>query len=190
MDKSNKTDNERIYYSEGPIKPPIFIQAILYKQKMSAIDFFHLTDAYLNWEKKGDDLAVIEPLIELLAKWGDNLIFAFDDAMAELLYSLDTRKIAQSIYKDKNFSADGFLYIRCVALINSKRFYNDIASGRKKLKSDLRFEPILCVPAFAWARLHGKNAKEYSHATKFCYETMSNFEGWQEIKTPLITAKQ
>lgn len=83
---------ERVYYSAGPGKPPIFIQAILQERRMSAIDFFHLTDAYLDWGKKGDDLAVVEPLVALLAKWGDGLIFTFDDTMAELLYSLDTKK--------------------------------------------------------------------------------------------------
>jgi len=68
--KGDKPEKERKYYSAGQGKPPIFIQAILYEQKMSAIDFFHITDAYLDWEKKGDDLAVMEPLIALLAKWG------------------------------------------------------------------------------------------------------------------------
>lgn len=173
-------DKERKYYTSGPGKPPIFIQAILYEKKMSAIDFFHLTDAYLDWEKKRDDIAVIEPLITLLATWGDGLIFAFHDTMAELLYSLDTRKIAWDVYKGSNFSADEFLYIRCAALINSKRFYNDIISGRKKLKGDLTFEAILCVPAFAWARFHGKNANEYPYTASYCYETMSNLEGWKE----------
>ena len=178
-DKGDKPEIGRKYYSAEQGKPPIFIQAILHEQKMSAIDFFHITDAYLDWEKKGDDLAVMEPLIALLAKWGDNLIFAFHDTMAEFLYSLDTRKIAQSIYKDKHVSADEFLYIRCVALVNSKRFYNDIINGRRKLKSGLEFESILYAPVFAWASFHGKDAKEYPHFTKFCYETMSNFEGWQ-----------
>ena len=142
MDKDNEVKKERKYYTSGPGKPPIFIQAILYEKRMSAIDFFHLTDACLDWEKQGDDIAVIEPLVTLLAAWGDDLIFAFHDTMAELLYSLDTQKIAGDIYKDRSFSADEFLYIRCAALINSKRYYNDIVSGRRKLKGSLSFESI------------------------------------------------
>lgn len=179
MDKDNEVKKERKYYTSGPGKPPIFIQAILYEKKMSAIDFFHLTDACLDWEMQGDDIAVIEPLVTLLAAWGDDLIFAFHDTMAELLYSLDTQKIAGDIYKDRSFSADEFLYIRCAALINSKRYYNDIVSGRRKLKGSLSFESILSVPAFAWARVHGKPENEYPHTTKYCYETMSNIEGWK-----------
>lgn len=170
---------ERKYYTTGPGKPPIFVQAILYEKKMSAIDFFHITDAYLDWDKKGDDMAVTAPLIEFLAQWGEDLIFAFDDTMAELLYSLDTRKIAEAVYKDEYFSPDGFLYIRCIALVNSKQYYNDIVRGRKKLKRDLEFEAILSVPAFAWARLHSKSAEEYPHFAEFSVESMSNSKGWE-----------
>lgn len=39
---------ERKYYTTGPGNPPIFVQAILYEKKMSVIDFFHITDAYLD----------------------------------------------------------------------------------------------------------------------------------------------
>lgn len=178
MKKSDESDQERKYYFAEPGKPPIFIQAILHKKKMTAIDFFHLTDAYLDWEKQGNDLAVIEPLVALLAQWGDDLIFAFDDTMAELLYALDTKKIAQGLYKDEHFSGDEFLYIRCAALINSALFYNNVVSGRKKLKRNLEFKTLLYVPAYAWERRHGND--QYPHNTEFSYETMSNLEGWAD----------
>ena len=177
--KDNETKKERHYYMPGPGKPPIYIQAILYNKKMTPLDFFYLTDM-LDWSQE-DENAIIEPLIKTLAKWGDTLIFAFDEMMAELLYTLDTRKIAQSIYKGENFSADEFLYIRCVALINSKPFYNAVIAGRKKLKTDLEFETLLSIPARAWARCHHKQSNEYPYLTKYCYETMSNKEGWKEV---------
>lgn len=180
MPEKQEGGKERKYYFAGPEKPPIFVQAIIDNKRMSPVDFFHITDAYLDWDKAGDDDAVLEPLIAFLSRWGDELIFAFDDTMAELLYSLDTRKIARDIYKDACFSGDEFLYIRCVALVNSKRFYNDIVKGRRKLKGDLEFEAILYVPGRAWARLHGKDSKDYPHVTEFCYETMSNAGGWSE----------
>ncbi len=180
MSRRSEDAKERKYYSAGAGKPPIFVQAIIDNKKMSAIDFFHITDAYLDWDQAGDDAGVLEPLIAFLTRWGDELIFAFHDMMAELLYSLDTKKIARDIYKDSYFSGDEFLYIRCVALVNSKRFYNDIVKGRRKLKDDYEFEAILYVPELAWARLHNKNPQDYPHVTEFCYETMSNVEGWGE----------
>lgn len=173
-------EKERFYAMPGPNKPPLFIQFILHSKKMTPIDFFYFTD-YLDWDKQGDDYAVLEPLIALLAKYGDDLIFAFDEMMAELLYRLDTRKIAQSVYKGENFSADEFLYARCVALINAKPYYNAVVAGRKKLKSDLGFEAILTVPELAWARCHKLHPYDYPHTTKYSYETMSNEEGWKEI---------
>lgn len=145
MPEKQEGGKERKYYFAGPEKPPIFVQAIIDNKRMSPVDFFHITDAYLDWDKAGDDDAVLEPLIAFLSRWGDE-----------------------------------FLYIRCVALVNSKRFYNDIVKGRRKLKGDLEFEAILYVPGRAWARLHGKDSKDYPHVTEFCYETMSNAGGWSE----------
>ena len=83
---------ERKYYTGGEGKPPIWIQPIIESGKMYDLDFFHFTDM-LDWSKEGDE--VLEPLIVFLAEWGDNVIFAFDDKMAELLYSLDTYNAAK-----------------------------------------------------------------------------------------------
>lgn len=180
MEKGNQQKQERKYYTAGEGKPPIFIQSIIAEKRMTDIDFFYFTDM-LDWSKQGDDMAVLEPLIACLAQWGDELIFAFDDKMTELLYSLDSRAIANSIYKDmEHFSGDEFLYIRCTALVNGKPHYNAVLKGRRKLKANMEFEAILYVPMLAWARRHGKDTDDYSHATKLSYETGSNEEGWRE----------
>lgn len=83
-------DGKKIYL-DGEEKPPIFVQAIIDNKQMSAIDFFQITDMYMNWEEEGNDELVLEPLINFLARWGDDLIFAFDDRMAQLLYDIDTK---------------------------------------------------------------------------------------------------
>lgn len=170
---------ERKHYSGGEEKPPIWIQPIIEDGRMSDIDFFHFTDM-LDWEKQGTDEAVLEPLIAFLAKWGDNVIFAFDDKMTELLYSLDTYNVAKHIIESSDyFSTDDFLYARCVALINGKPYYNAILKGRKKLSLDSEFESILYVPMTAWERLHNEDSIEYPHESELSYETYSNKEGWE-----------
>ena len=70
---------------------------------------------------------------------------------------------------------------RCVALINSKSFYNQVHNGKRKLNKDCEFEIILYVPARAWAKLHNKDEDEYyaCHETPVCVETYSNEAGWQ-----------
>ena len=76
--------NEKKFCEDGPGKTHI---------EMSAIDFFVFTDMYLNWDAE-DDEAIVEPLINFLAECGDDLIFAFDDRMAQLLYDIDTKAVA------------------------------------------------------------------------------------------------
>ena len=82
---------------------------------------------------------------------------------------------------DEYMSPDMFLYNRCVALINSKSFYNQVHNGKRKLNKDCEFEIILYVPARAWAKLHNKDEDEYyaCHETPVCVETYSNEAGWQ-----------
>lgn len=171
--------NRKKIYSDGEGKPPIFVQAIIDNKQMSAIDFFHITDMYMNWDEEGDDELVLEPLVNFLARWGDDLIFAFDDRMAQLLYDIDTKAIATKAYKNEDISSDMFLYNRCVALINSKSFYNQICNGKRKLDKDVEFESILYVPARAWANLHGCRTDEYNHTTPVSYESFSNKNGWR-----------
>ena len=170
---------ERKYYSGGEGKPPIWIQPIIENGRMFDTDFFNFTNM-LDWEKQGTDEAVLEPLIAFLAKCGDNVIFAFHDKMTELLYSLDTYNIAKNIIESSDyFSADTFLYARCVALINGKPYYNAILKGRKKLSADSEFESILYVPMKAWERLHNKDCDKYPHISELSYETYSNKGGWE-----------
>ncbi len=171
---------ERTYY-RGEGKPPIWIQPIIEKGRMFDLDFFHFTDM-LDWNKQGDDEAVIEPLIAFLAKWGDNVIYAFHDKMAELLFSLDTYNIAKHIIeKEDYFSPDYFLYMRCVALVNGKPYYNAVLKGRRKLASNKDFEAILYVPIKAWKRIHSEDSDKYSHEPTVSYETYSNKAGWDAI---------
>ena len=57
--------------------------------------------------------------IKYLAEQSDHIIFEFDDLMRELLYHLDTEKLAEQCEKaDLQMCDDTFLYSRCVALIN------------------------------------------------------------------------
>lgn len=124
--------------------------------------------------KQSDDETVLEPLISFLAKWGDEVIFAFGDKMAELLYALDTREVVDRMDGSgtNTFSNDEFLYARCVALVNGESTYKAVLNGKQKLRWDLEFRPILSVPSKAWARLHNKRRDEYPH--KYSYEVFDS----------------
>lgn len=173
-------DGKRVYYP-GPEKPPVYIQAIYDSQRMPEMNFFFILGECLDWTKQGDDEQVIKPLIDFLAGYGDRIIFAFDDCMAQLLYEIDTEAVAKkSMGKKGIFSVDAFLYSRCAALVNGRGYYNQIRSGKRKLNPNLWFEALLYVPAKAWAQLHETSIDFYAdaHRTPVCYETYSNREGW------------
>ena len=150
-----------------------WLQSIIEKGQMSDSVFFQFTDL-LDWRKRGNNQAVLEPLITFLAESGDEAIFAFDDKMAELLYALDTRKVADLMIGNGNvvLSADEFLYARCVALVNGESTYRAVLNGTEKLRADIEFRPILYVPSRAWARRHNENRRKYPH--KYCYEVFDS----------------
>lgn len=161
---------------------PPAIWYIYNNKTMHDLDFFTMTGC-LDWSQQGDDALVLEPLVQYLAKWPDEIIFIFEDKMAELLYRLDRPEVARRAYRtDRHFSGDDFLYARCVALVNGRAYYNKILDGRKKLDKDKEFEAILYAPAMAWARKHQKTPEEYPHTASPCYETGSNTDCWQEEK--------
>ena len=150
--------------------PPVIEK--MYKEKsLHDLDFFAMTNA-LDWSQQGNDDLVLEPLIQYLSQWPDEVIFVFEDKMAELLHGLDRPEIARRTYRsDKYFSGDGFLYARCVALVNGRAYYQKILDGRKKLDGDKEFEAILYAPRKAWARKHHKDPSDYPHMASPDYET-------------------
>ena len=80
-------------------------------------DFFWTTMELCDWKKEGDDDKVLKPVIKYLSEQSDHIIFEFDDLMTELLYHLDTEKLAEQCEKvDSQMCDDTFLYSRCVAL--------------------------------------------------------------------------
>ena len=133
-----------------------------------------------NWDFEGNDDKVLAPVITYLAEQGDEAIFLFDDLMSELLYHLDTRELAEQCKNVSGFtSGDGFLYSRCVALINGPGYYKEAENGKQKNMWDMEFESILYVPQKAWQVKYGENEEEYPHIPPLSFETGSNEEGWK-----------
>lgn len=100
---------------------------------MNKYEFFWKTMERCDWSNEGDDDKVLMPVVKYLSKQDDNAIFEFDDLMSELLYGLDTKKLADQCQKaDPYMSDDTFLYSRCVALINGSEYYEKAKNGKKK----------------------------------------------------------
>ncbi len=143
-------------------------------------DLFWDTMELCDWEKEGDDDKVLKPVIQYLSKQDDRVIFEFDDLMTELLYHLDTKKLAEQCEKvEPLMSDDTFLYSRCVALINGPAYYDKVRQGRETGVWSMEFEALLYVPLKAWALKHNDSVDKYPHTTPLSYETGSNRAGWK-----------
>lgn len=146
---------------------------------MKQYQWFWNTMELCDWSREGDDTKVLEPVIRYLAQREDREIALFDDQMSELLYGLDTKKLAdQCEQAEPGMSDDSFLYSRCVALINGPEYYEQARLGKRKEIWTMEFESLLYVPARAWAMKHSAPEEEYPHIPPLSYETGSNQEQW------------
>ncbi|HMQ10775.1 MAG TPA: DUF4240 domain-containing protein [Oligoflexia bacterium] len=154
----------------------------LFKKKgsMNEAFFWKLMES-LDWDKTGDDSAVIKPVVDQLAKLSEDDIFKFSEILSQKLYALDTLKHAQNIGEDayvkgKHFSSDWFLYVRCCVVANGKDFYQDCLSTPEEMPKDIEFEALLSIDDLAYKK---KTGQEYTYITEYSYETFSNKQGWE-----------
>lgn len=136
--------------------------------------------ALLDWSKSGDDDAVIEPVVAVLAAMPVGNIHQFQDILSEKLWNLDTRAHALAINPDEDsISADGFLYDRCAVVANGRSFYQAVLKNPEKFPKGLEFGKLLSVADLAYER---KTGEEFQHVPKFNYETGSNIAGWNKAQ--------
>ena len=137
----------------------------------------------LDWSKDGDDNAVIEPLVEQLAKMPLRYIYEFHDMLSEKLYRLDTRRHAENVgenaYQDNDdsfFSLDEFLYARCCVVANGRQAYEEALNNPEAMPKDLVFEALLRVARNAYQR---KTNQPFRYVPTYNIETFGNREGWK-----------
>ncbi|MEM1317333.1 MAG: DUF4240 domain-containing protein [Pseudomonadota bacterium] len=142
--------------------------------------------ALLDWDKLGDDDAVVEPVVAALARGPLSEIEAFEQTLSEKLYELDTRAHAENIgeqaYRgdEEAFSVDWFLYARCVVVANGRELFESLISTPSKMVQGLEFEALLYIAANAWER---KTGDEMDFMATVSYETFSNETGWSSDKS-------
>lgn len=136
----------------------------------------------LNWDMTGDDEAVLEPVISELSSMSEADICGFEDILTSKLYALDTlahaKEIGEDSYIDEDefFSADAFLYSRCVVVANGKGLFDLVMSNPTEFPKDMEFEALLGIAPEAFER---KTGKEWDYVSPLSYETFSNKEGWK-----------
>ena len=138
--------------------------------------------ARLDWSKAGDDDAVIQPAVRSLGALGGAAVCEFQDVLAAKLYQLDTAHHAAEIgnwaYRgpdDDAFSADNFLYARCVVVANGVALFEHVLRHPTAFPKDLEFEALLGIAPLAYKRATGE---EFNHDPPLSFETFSNKDGW------------
>jgi hypothetical protein len=146
---------------------------------LSTNDFWELI-GHLDWSKEGDDAAVVEPVIALLAQRPLSHIYRFANILSEKLWYLDTKSHAQVFLDDPEddyLSVDDFLYTRCAVVANGNDFYQNVLHNPSEMPQDLTFEPLLYIALQAYKR---KTGKDFLAVPSHNYETYSNKKGWEK----------
>jgi len=150
-------------------------------QVMTEDEFWHVL-SLLNWEKEGEDNAVLQPAVDYLSRFSVSDIARFQDILSEKLHRLDgelyAKHIGENAYGQGNyFSADQFLYARCCAVANGQSYYEHILSHPEDMPKDLEFEALLRLADHACLK---KTGKHLEHIPAYNYETGFNSQGWGE----------
>jgi hypothetical protein len=134
-------------------------------QILSDAQFWQIIEL-LDWQKIGDDEAVVAPLVTHLARLPVSFIYQFQDKLSEKLYNLDTRSHAAPF--STPFSVDYFLYTRCVVVANGKKVYEQVLNDPSVMPTEIDFEPLLFVASDAYTLKTGKN---FEYVADFPIET-------------------
>jgi len=166
-------------YTEG--EAPKYLSPEWGKLPMNSDCFWRIINL-LNWKKTGDDDAVIKSSVNALRQMLVENIFEFQNILSKKLYDLDAKKYAVELgeykYVDgEYFSADNFLYERCVIVANGKEYYEKVLNNPQTFqKESLEFEVLLSIAREAYEL---KTGEEWNYYNKeFSYETGSNKKGW------------
>lgn len=118
---------------------------------MKKSDFWNLLNL-LEWKYEGDDEQVTKPVVRALARMNEEEIFAFNDIAKKLIADLEKEKAVRlAAEASGSVSEEELRKILCVAIVNGRKYYEDIRKGRSRLNPDLEFGSILSVAEKAWA---------------------------------------
>jgi hypothetical protein len=137
-----------------------------------------------DWDKTGDDDAVLLPALTALIEFAPSEISEFHEMLAAKLFGLDTREHARWCFRgetdpddgDAHISSDMFLYNRCVVVANGRAFYERVLADPTKFPAELEFESLLYLGRHAYKL---KTGVEWDGFTRLSYESFSNVDGWR-----------
>ena len=101
-----------------------------------------------------------------LSQEEDEVIFKFEDTLADLLSLLDKPYYIHSFIRKNQSHDDAFLYARCTAMIHGLEFFERVLEGKEKDFWANESEGVLYIAKEAWARKHGSDVESFPHSSK------------------------
>jgi len=129
----------------------------------------------IDW-KQPKDAAKVKPLIHALTTATIPTIYQFSEQLAFLLHQLDGPAFAKPLEQNElGFSADTFLYARCLVVAKGKTYYETILKQPTKIPTTKDFEALLSVAATAYLQ---KTGNSYPYIPSINYESFFNQSLW------------
>lgn len=153
---------------------------------MNTTEFWKII-SLLNWEKSGDDEAVLQPAVAYLSQLEIADIEKFQDMLSEKLYHLDGQKYAEqtgdNAYTEEGFfSVDTFLYARCCVVANGEAYYKHVLKNPMDMPKNLTFESLLYLASEAFFL---KTNQQWSYVPAYNIETFFNLQAWNSATARL-----
>ena len=104
--------------------------------------------------------------VSRLSQEEDEVIFRFEDTLADLLALLNKPYYIHSFIKKNPGEDDAFLYARCTAMIHGIEFFKRVLEGKEKDFWANESESVLYIAKEAWAMKHGSDIESFPHSSK------------------------
>ena len=133
--------------------------------------------ALIDWEQK-ENKKILRPIIKALADTDESAINQFSESLAFHLRQLDGPAFTKSLKTNElGFSADTFLYARCLVVAKGEKFYKKVLAKPENMPVDEDFEALLYVAEKAYQQ---KTGKSYQYVPTINYESFFNQQLWRE----------
>ena len=107
-----------------------------------------------------------ESAVARLSQEEDEVIFRFEDTLADLLALLYQPYYIHSFTRKNIGHDDSFLYARCTAMIHGLDFFERVLAGKEKDFWANESEGVLYIAKEAWAKKHGADIESFPHTSK------------------------
>jgi len=131
----------------------------------------------IDWTKK-EKGKILQPIIDALATNNEIIIYQFSERLAFYLHQLDGPAYTKVLEADElGFSADTFLYARCLVVAKGENFYKKVLTQPENMPVGEDFEVLLSVAEEAYRQ---KTGKDYQYIPTINYESFFNQKLWGE----------